>query len=313
MWMETSTPVIFLTFNRPDLTQLVFNAIAMARPKRLYVVSDGARPHVAGEAERVAETRAIIDQVSWPCDVLTDFAESNLGCYQRITSGLRWAFQQAEEAIVLEDDCLPDPSFFTYCDRLLDQYRDESKVGNICGCNFQKGHSRTSSSYYFSKYFHCWGWATWRSTWEKFDANVRQPSLLTADDLVSPWDTAAEKKYWHSIFRDHFSGKNSSWDFLWLYTCWQHDLLSVTPDVNLVSNIGFRADATRTSCSTNPLANLPRLPMPEVLRHPAAITRMCEADAFDFEHNFGGPRGMRRWWSRVEKLRRMVGSRRRVA
>lgn len=311
--METSTPVILLTFNRPDLTQMVFDAIAAARPRKLLVVSDGPRPQVEGEVEQVAETRAIIAQVSWPCEVLTNFSDSNLGCYPRIASGLRWAFEHVEQAIILEDDCLPDASFFPYCDLLLDKYRDEPNVGNICGCNFQHGHSRTDDSYYFSKYFHCWGWATWRRTWEMFDTNERASELPTANDLVTEWDTAAEKKYWHSIFRDHFSGKNSSWDFLWMYTCWQHDLLSVTPDVNLVSNLGFRADATRTNSNTSPLANLPLGSMPEVLQHPAAITRLHEADEYDFEKNFGGPRGMRRWLSRIDKLRHLAGNRRRVA
>ena len=147
-----TTPVAFIIFNRPDTTALVFAEIAKARPPKLLVVGDGPRAHKAGEAERVAATRAIIDQVDWPCEVLTHFSDTNLGCKKRVSSGIDWVFEQVEEAIILEDDCLPNQSFFQFCQEMLEYYRHDSRIGMISGNNFQVGGKTVPYSYYFSKY-----------------------------------------------------------------------------------------------------------------------------------------------------------------
>src|SRR5262245_26909140 len=130
------TPVAFIVFNRPDLTERVFAEIARARPPKLLVVADGPRPDVAGEAEKCVATRAIIDRVDWQCDVLTNYSDRNLGCGRRPSSGLRWVFEQVEEAIILEDDCLPHPTFFQFCEELLERYRDDKRVMHISGNNY---------------------------------------------------------------------------------------------------------------------------------------------------------------------------------
>ena len=116
---QLNTPVAFLIFNRPHTTQRVFAEIAKARPPKLLVVADGPRNDRPGEAELCAQTRAIIDQVDWDCEVLTHYADKNMGCKKRIASGIDWVFTQVEEAIILEDDCLPEASFFQFCEENL--------------------------------------------------------------------------------------------------------------------------------------------------------------------------------------------------
>ena len=170
--MPLKTPVGFLIYNRPKVTQRVFDEIARAKPEMLLVVCDGPRTDRTGEREQVMATRAIIDQVDWPCEVLTNFSSENMGCKRRITSGLAWIFQVVQEAIILEDDCLPEPTFFTFCQDLLKYYRDDQRVVSISGNNFQDKQLQSRYSYYFSKYFHCWGWASWRRVWAIPDVNL---------------------------------------------------------------------------------------------------------------------------------------------
>src|SRR6185369_14461868 len=167
-WALT-TPVAFIIFNRPDTTEKVFAEIARARPPKLLVIADGPRAGRAGEADRCAATRAIIDRVDWDCKVLTNYSDVNLGCKNRVASGIDWVFEQVPEAIILEDDCLPDPTFFRFCEELLIRYREDERISQICGANFQFGRKRSNDSYYFSRYNHIWGWASWRRAWQHYD------------------------------------------------------------------------------------------------------------------------------------------------
>jgi hypothetical protein len=148
---QLTTPVALLIFNRPDTTALVFQAIAKAKPPKLLVVADGPRDARPGEADKCQAARAIIEQVDWPCEVITHYADTNMGCKLRVSSGISWIFDQVEEAIILEDDCLPDPTFFRYCQEMLERYRDNERVGMVSGGNLQFGQKRGYGSYYFSK------------------------------------------------------------------------------------------------------------------------------------------------------------------
>ena len=174
--MMLSTPVALFIYNRPDLTQTVFEAIARAKPKRLLVVADG--PRFSEETEKCNQARDVIDGVNWECEVLTNFSDKNLGCGRRVASGIEWVFSEVEEAIFLEDDTLPAASFFPYCQALLEHYRHDERIMTINGNNFQSGQSRTDYSYHFSKYCACWGWASWRRAWIHRSARyrVRKPT-----------------------------------------------------------------------------------------------------------------------------------------
>ncbi|QDU95559.1 glycosyltransferase family protein [Lignipirellula cremea] len=297
--MAINAPVAFFIFNRPEVTQRVFNAIAQARPRTLMIVADGPRIDVEGEEAAVAATRAIIDQVNWPCEVLKNYSGDNLGCKIRVSSGLEWVFQQTEEAIFLEDDCLPAPGFFPFCQELLERYRHDSRVVSITGNNFQDGISRTSASYYFSKYFHCWGWAGWRRTWEAFDINLPSwPAFLEEGGLANVADSPAEEQCWRRIFNAQHRGETNSWAYAWLFSCMTQGL-TATSDQNLVSNIGFEPNATHTTRESL-LANLPTPSFGELI-HPTEVLRHKAADLHTFESVFRRPPLLKKWKNSVRK------------
>jgi hypothetical protein len=279
--------VVFIVFNRPDLTAKVFERIREARPERLLVVCDGPRKEVATDLERVAAVRALIDQgVDWPCQVDRNYAESNLGCRQRVASGLNWVFSLVEEAIILEDDCLPDPSFFPYCEEMLDRYRDNPEVMHINGTNFVSRSCSVPTSYFFSKYVWVWGWATWRRAWEQYDYEMQTwEAKFRAFD--SMFDTARERAFWLTTFNAARADprQGDTWDFAWIYSCWVRKGLAVCPQENLVQNIGFGSDSTHTTAADRRLS-IPATSL-RIERHPARVSRSRSRDdlIFRFYHN----------------------------
>ncbi len=284
--MPCSTPVIFLIFRRPDLTARVFQAIRQAQPAKLFVVADG--PCSEDEAQLCQQARTVTETVDWPCEVFRNYSDTNLGCRNRVSSGITWALEHVEEAIILEDDCLPHPSFFYYCETLLDYYRDDKRIMVISGNNFQDGQQRTRYSYYFSKYNHCWGWATWRRAWQYWEMNPQRWIEFRDEGLMyCVCDDINEEQYWTTIFDNLFlKGIPDTWDYAWTFACWAQGGLTILPHVNLVSNIGFRSDGTHTT-GESPLANMPIEDIGE-LRHPAFMIRDRLADRYTFEHCFGG-------------------------
>lgn len=277
----TCPPIILLIFNRPEETGRTFAAIRAARPGKLLVVADGPRATRPGEADLCARTRAIIDSVDWPCEVLRNFSDANLGCGPRVSSGLDWAFGQVEEAIILEDDCLPDPSFFPFCAELLDRYRNDARVMMISGNNFQNGKQRTADSYYFSRFPHCWGWATWRRAWNLYDFAMRGwPEKSYSGWLKLHTGGGLLEKNWRASFEGVASGKINTWDYQWTYCVWNHGGVSAVPNMNLVTNIGFGATATHTT-SADKAYKVPSWSMKFPLRHPHTVESCAPADLFE--------------------------------
>jgi hypothetical protein len=285
--MPCSAPVVFLIFRRPDLTDRVFQAIRQTQPKTLLVVADG--PRNEAEAELCRQARAVTEQVDWNCEVLRNYADANLGCRKRVSSGLDWAFEQVEEAIVLEDDCLPHHSFFDYCNELLEKYRNDQRVWCISGDNFQDGQWRGDGNYYFSNYNHCWGWATWKRAWQQYDHSLANwPAFRDGRYLEGILDSKLEVEYWQNIFEQLYSlGQPNTWAYAWTFTCWLHRGLTALPNVNLVSNIGFRSDGTHIVSEESSLANMPTQDISK-LRHPQYTARDHVADIYTFDHHFGG-------------------------
>jgi hypothetical protein len=281
------TPVAFLIFNRPDTTERVFAEIARARPPRLLVVADGPRADRPDEAQRCAQARAVIERVDWPCELETHYADTNLGCRRRVSSGLDWVFERVPEAIILEDDCAPSPSFFPYCEELLERYREDARIGMISGDNFQRGRRAGSGSYYFSKYTHIWGWASWRRAWRHYDvAASLWPELLNSgvfDRMTLP----CERDTWRAAFEGIHAGRIDTWDYQWTLAFWCHSMLAVMPQVNLISNIGFGEQATHTKGSSE-YANLPAREIAWPLAAPALTAADAGADGFTARHMFGG-------------------------
>jgi hypothetical protein len=276
---QLKTAVAVFVFNRPDTTIRVFDEIRRARPPKLLVVADGPRADCAGEAEKCQAVREILDNVNWPCEVLRNYSDFNLGCKIRVSSGLDWVFENAEEAIIMEDDCLPHPTFFRFCAELLDRYRDDKRVMMISGDNFQFGRQRTHYSYYFSRYAHVWGWASWRRAWKHYDVKLNcWPEVkkkFWLKDILG--DKPAVQHYWTEIFDKIYEGKIDTWDYQMNFAGWMQNSLNIVPNVNLISNIGFQPDATHTSGNSR-VANIATLPMEFPLSHPPQLLRDSVAD-----------------------------------
>jgi hypothetical protein len=223
------TAVVFLVFNRPELTRRVFERIRQARPSRLLVVCDGPRTDRPDDLDKVARVRQIIDDgVDWPCEVAKNYSEHNLGCRERPASGITWAFSLVEEAIFLEDDCLPDPSFFAYCDEMLERFRNDHRVMHINGTNFISRHCRPRTSYFFSKCVWVWGWASWRRAWQYYDYTMSSWDARRRL-LDAAFDSRRERAFWTSTFEQARRDwpASEAWDFSWIYSCWTRGGLSV--------------------------------------------------------------------------------------
>lgn len=274
--------VALLIFKRPDTTAKVFEAIRQARPRKLLVIADAPREDRPEEAEQCAATRAIIERVDWDCEVFQNYSEVNLGCAKRVSSGLDWVFEIVDEAVIIEDDCIPHPSFFRFCQELLQRYRDDRRIMSIAGSNFQFGRKVTDYSYYHSVYHDCWGWATWKRAWKHFDfemklwSELRETSFLQ-DHLL---DTNVAQ-YWQQKFDLAYESQRDTWFYRWLYSCWVQSGIALVPDTNLVSNIGFGASATHT-VDQDRYANLPTGEMAFPLKHPSFMFLNREADRLNF-------------------------------
>lgn len=280
-------PVVLLFYNRPKPLREVFAAISEARPSQLFLVADG--PKDQQDAQLCAAARAVVERVDWPCTVHRNYADVNMGTKLRVPSGLDWVFGQVEEAIILEDDCVPSLSFFPFCTELLNRFRDDTRIMEIAGSNYQMGRRCTPYSYYFSRYWSVWGWATWRRAWAHFDVHMRRwPELRDAGFLDEVLPDRVERDYWSERFNSAYSGRFTRvWDWQWLFTIWRQNGLSVVPELNLITNIGFGPDATNYKTASSPFAFQPRHEITEI-RHPPDVFPHRKADRFTFDYFEGG-------------------------
>jgi hypothetical protein len=303
--------IVYLFFNRPEKILHSFERIRAARPARLILVADGPRPEMPTDAARCEAARKLVEQVDWPCEVIRDYAETNLGCGRRVASGITNAFQHVDRAIILEDDCVPVPSFFGFCEKILERYADDERVMAVSGDNFQNGIRRGDAAYYFSKYFHCWGWATWRRAWRHYDfKTMGWPAFRDAGMLRTYCPDTAEYQYWTGVFDRCHAGQIDTWDYQYLLACWMQSGLTILPNVNLVSNIGFDNDATHTTDSS-PNSNLSATDIGE-LTHPAWVCRDQIADRSESETVFGIAHSSATTTHRLHPRRIFNGIRRRV-
>jgi hypothetical protein len=298
---QLKTPVALIIYKRPDTTARVLAEIAKAKPHKLLVIAEGPKPDVPGEAEKIAATRAIIDQVDWDCDILKNYADVNLGCGIRVSSGLSWAFDKEEEIIILEDDCLPHPTFFRFCDELLEKYRHDKRVAMISGDNFQFGKKRNSYSYYFSRYAHIWGWASWRRAWQHYDYDIIDwPEIRDGKWLRDILKNRNAIHNWENTFQIMYEKKIDTWDFQWQFACFINSGLCIMPNINLVSNIGYGFNATHTE-EKCPQLNLPSKPMIFPIEHPRFVIRDEAADTFT-QTNIFSPTHITRIKNKIKQL-----------
>ena len=284
----TKTPIAYIIFNRPSITKQSFAVLKEQKPLELFIIADGPRSEHPNDKKNCAKVRKIVEQIDWPCKVHRDYAEINLGLKKRISSGLNWVFENVEKAIVLEDDCIAHPDFFHFCDNLLDYYADNNKVSVITGNNFQKGQWRGDASYYFSKYNHCWGWATWRRAWKHYQGDIPfWPEWINKKSWFNLFPDKIERHYWEMVFKRVHEGKIDTWDYSWTASTWYKGGLTATPNVNLVSNIGFGDGATHTKSKNSKLSNIPTMKLGHIT-HPKQVIIDKVADRFAFDNVFGG-------------------------
>lgn len=236
---ELKTPVLFIIFNRPDTTGAVFEEIEKARPAKLFIAADGPRPIRPGEADLCARAREIASHVTWDCEVHRLYRDTNLGCKEAVSTAISWFFDNVEEGIILEDDCVPDPSFFRFCEELLERYRNDERVMMVTGTNYLFNKIAANESYFFSRNFDIWGWASWRRAWNLYDISMADwPKFNGLHYLKWLFSDARFVKYLTLSFQMTYEGKIDTWDYQWYYTGIINHGLCATPVNNLISNIG---------------------------------------------------------------------------
>lgn len=273
------TPVVFIVFNRPVLTARVFARIRAARPERLFVVADGPRADRPDDIARCREVREMIEErLDWPCQVVRDYADTNLGCGRRVATGITAVFERVDSAIILEDDCLPDPSFFPYCEELLEKYRDDARIGLISGSHHQREPTYGTDDYYFCRYGNIWGWATWRRAWREFDHQMSDwPQWRRSGGLERMFPDREVRAFWRKTWNEVSVGKHDTWDYQWTFAYMQHGMLGILPRVGLIENIGFGPGATHTLGETEGSAAVGSMTFP--LRHPREVKPDLDAEA----------------------------------
>lgn len=293
-----ANPILLLSFNRLDTLKRVLQIIESVRPSKIYLANDGARenkiyPNGISEKEQVHSVRNfLIDSIShfdFPCEVKTRFLDSNLGCKKAVSSAISWFFENEEQGIILEDDCLPTLSFFRFCDELLEKYKMQHNVFMISGwsaLDFAQNTSvetlspkaRLQEDYYFSKYNHIWGWASWARAWSKYQLEFNESEIKTLHNFCS----TKEKHYWYHIFKTYAQGKIDTWDYPWTYNIWKHNGLCIYPKNNMISNIGFnRVDAAHTTGDSK-FVSMPSYELCFPLTHPKTIKQNSKLDKANF-------------------------------
>jgi len=280
--------VLFLVFNRPDTTRQVFEAIRKAQPPRLYIAADGPRPDKTGEHEKCEEVRRIATAVDWECDVKTLFRDKNLGCKMGVSGGIDWFFEQEEEGIILEDDCLPAQSFFVFCDELLDQFRNDNRIWQISGSVFiPKVFNDLECDYLLTRYGPIWGWASWRRAWMEYDVNLRYwPQMKNSSHLKNIYPNNLERRVKATLGDRLYAGEIDTWDYQWGMVKNYNNALTIIPRYNQVVNIGFNEDATHTKkVNGNAPVKLEEMQFP--ISHPIFVVESVEYSAKYAQMHFG--------------------------
>ena len=296
-----NTPILFIIFNRPDTTVRVFEEIRKIRPNRLFIAADGPRMNKPEDVELCRRVREIVTKVDWPCEVKTLFKDKNLGCKIGVTSAIDWFFSIVNEGIIFEDDCLPHPSFFPYCQELLERYRSDGRIMMISGLNVNVAWP-SDASYLYSKYSGSWGWATWKRAWKHYDEKM--VSWAKPEVRKKVRDNVGDRRQWKTkkwIFDSMHAGKRDSvWDYAWEFAMLSNSGLCVVPRCNLIENIGFGADATHTRSQESPLA-LPRKEIVFPLVHNENVETDNRYDAYFMKKVFGEGSRLRSLFARVQR------------
>ncbi|MDD3140283.1 MAG: hypothetical protein PHX08_15085 [Lachnospiraceae bacterium] len=300
---KLKTPIAYIIFNRLDCVQESFQCIKKIRPPKLYLISDGPRKEKPGESEKVEAVRSYVEsQIDWPCDVKRIFAEQNMGCKYRIYSGLNWVFEQEEQAIILEDDCVPLDCFFQYCQELLDLYRDNEQVMMISSFNILHT-QKSKESYFFSKFPSVWGWATWKSAWNKIDLEMSGWEQAKREGTVRYAYDAVSYLTYKKVADNASKGKLQSWAVPWGFTRFIYHGVGIVPGGNMIRNVGYgRADATNTSQETTDDFSYGK-----AVSFPLAYQEIIEPDTGYDKGYLKKYFGIKKLWNNVKYLFKRLG------
>jgi hypothetical protein len=281
--MSLNTPVVFIIYNRPKLTQEVFESIKKVKPDKLFVIADGPKGSI--DEVKCNQARKVVDDTDWDCNVHTNYSDVNLGCRERVSTGLNWVFSNVEKAIILEDDCLPSYSFFYYCAELLNRFEKDSRIMHISGNNFLFTEKyKNKYDYYFSNYSLIWGWASWARVWEKYDVNMSSwPKLENTDWLIKKLGNKSIENFWKDIFNDTYNQRIDTWDYQLQFSIWLNNGSALTPSVNLVRNIGINENALHTSNMSDVIRELEAGEIEFPLTHNKNIVVDSDADLQTFK------------------------------
>lgn len=295
-----NTPVLLLIFNRPYTTKRVFEAIRKQQPSRLYIAADGARDHVPGEKEKSRQVREIVKNVDWDCEVKTLYRNNNIGCKTAVSQAITWFFTYEEYGIILEDDCLPDPSFFQFCEELLIKYKDDERIGHISGNCFLPGEIK-KYSYDFSNTAHIWGWASWRRVWKDFDLDFPFWNNSTKADHENIFNGFYDRIYFSSFISDTLQNKKniSAWDVQYFFTMRLTNRLCIYPAVNLVTNIGLNSEGATHTSTKNRKYYVQSEKMVFPLVHPQYILRNKQLDKKAIRKHFFSWKRLMRYYLKM--------------
>ena len=281
-----SPPVLLLIFNRPTHLQKCIERVHQANPESLFIAADGPRKSHPEDRENCLRARNVVQHFNWNCEVHKLFQERNLGCQVAVSTAISWFFDHVDQGIIMEDDCVADPSFFPFCSSMLQRYISHEHVGVVTGNNYQHGRIRGTANYYFSKFNHCWGWATWKRAWQRYDHDMSESDQSDREVIANFSCAPGETEFWKRQFELVRKGKLNSWAIRWTRTAWRHRMLTVTPQVNLVENIGFGPEATHTKRNFLIQEQTTQTLWTET-NHPERIWQDSVADSYCAREHFG--------------------------
>lgn len=306
MKAKVESPVLFIVFNRPETTQIVFDAIKSSRPQKLYIAADAPRAGNEEDRQNCAQVKEIVNQIDWQCDVHYRFAETNQGCGPGPYNAISWAFEKEDRLIILEDDCVPAQPFFSYCNELLELYKNDTRIWIISGNQYNEEAVKTPHSYFFSRYGHSWGWATWRRCWDQMDMSLSKYPLIIEQDLFKAvFRSQRETKFFQKRISQIYSNedlKTHIWDFQFGFAVTSNGGLSIAPRKNLVKNIGYIGTHSEAK---NPFHDRPVDETFKITLHPDFVLCDINYDAYHFKHHWNRKPNI---FKRIlPKIRRVIG------
>ena len=284
-----NTALLLLLFNRPETTHKLFQKLKIFKPKKIYINIDGPREKNLNDKKLCTEVEKITNDISWDCKVFKKINEKNKGCRSSVSEAINWFFQYENSGIILEDDCIPSSKFFEFCERMLKKFENNNQIKVVSGSNFHDNKKFGEGDYYFSKYAHCWGWATWKRAWLEYDDKMENwKEFKKSKNWEELHINFYERKYWTKIFDKVIKRKIDSWAYVWLYSVWYKNGITITPNFNMINNIGFGPDATHTFKSKNISIRQEILENSDIIKDPREIYVNRNADEIIFETHFNG-------------------------